>query len=140
MMSVHTLERSSFMITAILVGSALVFAQAWAPTGLPETTMPDPVQSRDVAFDAITAGRVQEAIERIEELLAQQPEDPALLINLGAAYLALGDYTRAADAYRRAAASEERYQLELADGRWIDSRVAARRALAALEGREIAVR
>jgi cytochrome c-type biogenesis protein CcmH/NrfG len=122
------------MIHAILVGSALTIAQAWAPIGLPETTLPDPVQSRDVAYDAISEGRADEAIARIEKLLAQQPDDAALLINLGAAHLAQGDHLRAAECYRRAAAASERYSLELADGTWMDSRRAARLALQSLEG------
>ena len=126
------------MINAILVGSALAFAQAWAPIGLPETTLPDTVQSRDVAYDALAAGRAEEAIARIEQLLAQQPEDPALLINLGAAHLAQGDQLRAADCYRRAAVAKERYSLELADGSWIDSRSAARRALKSIGGTVLA--
>ncbi len=128
------------MITTILVGSALALTQAWAPTGLPETTMPDTIDRRDVAFAEIATGQADRAITRLEQLLVQQPDDPALLINLGAALLGRGDLARAAEAYRRAAASPDRYPLELADGSWLDSRTAARRALRALEGRQLAAR
>lgn len=128
------------MITTILVGSALAIAQAWAPVGLPETTMPDTIDSQDVAFAQLAAGRSAEAIVRLEQMLVQQPDDPALLINLGAAHLDRGDLARAAEAYRRAVASPDRYSLELADGSWMDSRSAARRALRALEGRQLAAR
>lgn len=134
------------MISAFLIGSALVlaqagvFAQAGAPSGLPESTLPDSIQTRDVAFETLAAGHTEEAIGRIEQLLTQRPDDPALLINLGAAYLQQGDYRRAEDAYRRAVESDERYRLELADGSWVDSRRAARRALEALEGTALAAR
>ncbi len=127
------------MITVTLVASALAFAQAGA-SGLPQTTLPDPIGVEDVAYEALADGRAAEAIARIEALLAEQPDDPALLINLAAAYWQQGDYEMAAQAYRRAAETAERYDLELADGRWMDSRSVARQALARLESTQLATR
>lgn len=128
------------MFHATLVASALILAQAGAPSGLPKTTLPDQIVDGDVAYDALSDGRASEAIARIEALLAQQPEDPALLINLAAAHLQQGDDEMAAEAYRRAADSSARYELELADGSWADSRKLARRALALLERNQLATR
>ena len=128
------------MITATLVASALAFLQAGAPNALPGMTAPTDIVSEDVAFDALNDGRPDDAIAQIELLLAEQPESPALLINLAAAYLQRGDTERAITAYRRAANSKERYELELADGTWVDSRTLARHALADLRDSQLAIR
>ncbi|MFB0612694.1 tetratricopeptide repeat protein [Aurantiacibacter poecillastricola] len=90
-------------------------------------------ETRDVQYDALVSGETEAAIERLEDARADNPNDPALLINLGAAYAAVGDYAKAEEAYRAASVSEERYELELANGDWIDSRRAARMALLSLE-------
>lgn len=90
-------------------------------------------ETRDVEFDALVSGEAAAAIQRLEAARAENPDDPALLINLGAAYAATGDFAKAEEAYRAAFASEERYELELANGDWIDSRRAARMALLSLE-------
>ena len=58
--------------------------------------------------------------------------DPLALINLGTAYKMLGQKDRAAKLYRSAVASDERYDVQLSDGRWIDSRRAATLAMARL--------
>ena len=126
------------MITLISAG-ALAMLQI-GPMLVPGDRAPESVQSTDVAYDSLAQGRAQTAIEQIETLLAEQPEDPALLINLGAAHMQAGDYLAAADALRRAEASDVRYELELADGRWMDSRLAARRALQRLPQGTLAIR
>ena len=123
------------MITCILATSALVFTQAGAPNAAASITVTKEAPEQDVALDALTAGRMDEAIQRIDLLLEQQQEDPALLINLAAAHLSRGDYQSAADAYRRAAMSDDRYLVEVSDGSWVDSRFAALRALHQLERR-----
>jgi len=113
----------------IFAASALVLLQAGtAPAAATAAT-----EINDVAFEAIAAGRTSDAIDKIQQLLAEQPEDPALLINLAAAHLQRGEYEYAAQAYQRAVESDDRYRLELADGSWMDSRLAARRGLEALQ-------
>jgi len=87
------------------------------------------VQQKDVAYEAVAAGNNAQAIAALEARLREDPQDPATLINLGTVYARSGDAARAAQAFRAAMASDTRYQLELADGRWVDSRIAARRAL-----------
>ena len=59
-------------------------------------------------------------------------DDPAAQINLGTAMARLGRRDAARDHYRVALSSRDRYDLELADGRWMDSRAAARLAIARL--------
>lgn len=96
------------------------------------TTQPD-IETRDVEYDALVSGKARTAIAQLEQARAENPGDPALLINLGAAYAAVGEYSQAQQAYRDAIASEDRYELELANGDWIDSRRAARMALLSLD-------
>lgn len=86
----------------------------------------------DVGYEELAQNRPQDAIARIEAGHGAQSNDPAALINLGNAYARLGDTAKAMRYYRAAAASDEQYELELADGRWMDSRIAARRAITAL--------
>ena len=96
------------------------------------TTQPD-IETRNVEYDALVSGEARTAIAQLEQARAENPGDPALLINLGAAYAAVGDYALAQQAYRDAIASEDRYELELANGDWIDSRRAAQMALLSLD-------
>lgn len=96
------------------------------------TTQPD-IETHEVEYETIVAGEARQAIERLEAVRAENPGDPALLINLGAAYAAVGEYELAEQAYRDAIASDDRYELELANGDWIDSWHAARLALLSLK-------
>ena len=123
------------MLVNLTLGVVL-FAQAssMAIIGAPEGT-----ESQDVAYETLAAGEAQQAIANLEALRADNPGDPALLINLGSAYAELGDATKAAEYYRAAAESDIRYQLELADGSWVDSRRAARTALRNLEASRLAL-
>ena len=73
-----------------------------------------------------------EAFSRIEAGDSAQSQDPAALINLGNAYARVGMTQKALSHYRQAMESDTRYELELADGRWMDSRKAARKAYSAL--------
>lgn len=114
---------------ATLTTAILMIAQA-GPSAA--TTQPD-IETRDVEYERIVSGETREAIAQLEQARAENPEDPALLINLGAAYAAIGEYKLAEQAYRDAIASDDRYELELANGDWIDSRRAAQLALLSLE-------
>lgn len=98
---------------------------------------PEPaVQSVDVAYAELARGDTQGAIERIRANREVAATDPAALINLGAAHARLGKTRKAEKLYRAAIASPERYELELADGSWMDSRRAARLAIDKLEQNE----
>lgn len=82
----------------------------------------------DVAYDALADGRNQAAIEQMRNSELVKAGDPAALINLGTAYARVGMVEEARESFEAAAASEDRYMLELADGSWVDSRRAARMA------------
>lgn len=123
------------MFTLLLFGAmALADAENVAVLGAPEG-----VEQQDVAYDSLAAGEAREAVASLEALRAENPGDPALLINLGSAYAQLGDVARAEACFREAADSETRYQLELADGSWVDSRRAAQTALRQLRDRAVAL-
>lgn len=111
-MSFHRL-----MLSAVLIcGSAVA--------GQPGSTM---------STDAIAKGDYRQAVAELRQGTVAEVNDPARLINLGTAYARLGDVNRASEAFRRAMYSDTRYDLELADGSVVDSREAARMALAHLE-------
>jgi len=99
----------------------------------------DEVVYVDVAYGEIAQGRNQAAVARIlaDRTLA---DDPAALINLGTASARMGDFDKAQTYFRAAMASENRTNLQLADGRWMDSRRAARIALDSLSQRSLAAR
>jgi uncharacterized protein HemY len=95
----------------------------------------------DVAYEQLRDGDNAAAIRHLEECRDEDRNDPARLINLGAAYARDGRRAEAETMFRAAMASDDHYWLELADGRWLDSRKAARLALARLDGdRALAVR
>jgi len=83
---------------------------------------------RDVAYQELAQGQSQDAVAKLEEKLRSDRNDPAALINLGTAYARLGRADQALRMYNAAVASDQRYELELGDGRWMDSRDAAMRA------------
>lgn len=88
----------------------------------------------DVAYHQLVAGEPAAALERID---ATDTTEPAVLINKGSALALLGRTDAARASYRAALASREQYYLELADGRWVDSRDAAKRALQMLDRGQI---
>ncbi len=83
----------------------------------------------DVAYEELATGQAEQAIARIRANRQIESNDPSALINLGTAHARLGRTSEARDFYMAAIASSERHDLQLADGRWMDSRRAARLAL-----------
>ena len=101
---------------------------AAALTSLPADQKSDQqreIERQDVAYEEMVKGETQEAIAKILASDAYSQGDPAALINLGTAYAAIGDHAKAREALSAAMNSDESYTLQLADGRWIDSRRAA---------------
>jgi len=88
-----------------------------------------------VASDALVAGRTTDAIRELQVANVEQAADPSRLINLGTAYARMGDYQKASRAYYAAINSDAHYDLQVAGGVTMDSRDAARRALANLVSR-----
>lgn len=122
---------------ASLIFASLMFAQAVQPAITVEST----AERSDVAYRELNQQRPADAIERIVSNRSLEADDPAALINLGTANARLGRPDAALDHYRAALVSRQRYDLELADGRWVDSRAAARLAIKMLnDGSVLALR
>ncbi len=85
-----------------------------------------------VAYAELRAGENHAAVAKLTGETNLDARDPSRLINLGTAYARLGRTSDAVAAYDAALASPIRYDLELADGRYVDSRWAARTARANL--------
>ena len=123
-------------MAGMLLIAGLMFAQtpsAITVEGQPQTDL--------VGYQALSAGRPELAIERISADPVTSASDPAALINLGTAYARTGDHGAAMARYQAALTSRDRYDLELADGRWLDSRAAARLAMVMLrKGEALALR
>ena len=122
---------------ATLILAGLMFAQAAQPAITVEST-PDRLE---VGYRELVQQRPADAIERINANRSLESDDPAARINLGTAKARLGAKSAAVDDYRAALASRQRYDLELADGTWMDSRAAARLAIRMLDkGETLALR
>lgn len=89
--------------------------------------------SPELAAGTISAGHADRAIATLEKASAADPQDAAVLINLGIAYAQTGDEVRAREAFQQALACEEVIELETADGSATDSRRLAKKALKMLE-------
>ncbi len=90
----------------------------------------------EVAYDDIATDRNASAIARIETMDDGHEDSAARLINLGIAYARNGQPDRARELLTRAVHAE-RFDLETGEGRWVDSRKLALRALAALDRGEL---
>lgn len=96
------------------------------------TEILSPPTEVDVAYEELREGDNAAAIRQLEECRDVDCDDPARLINLGTAYLRDGRSAEAEAMFRAAMKSDQRW-LELADGRWLDSRAAAQLALTRLQ-------
>lgn len=97
-------------------------------------------ETREVAYEELVDGDARAAVVRLEAELQDNPGDPAILINLASAHSLLGNYDAAQSYYRAARDADEGYQLELANGRWADSREVATLGLASVEFEALAAR
>ncbi len=111
---------------------AIAMATAAAPAGAQEYFGRPDAEQLPVAYADMQAGRTDAALDTLAQPRGVDAADPSRLINLGAALARKGRYNDAAAQYRAAMASDIRYELELADGRWMDSRAAAKLALSRL--------
>lgn len=111
------------LMTAALLGQSAFSLAVETPTA---------DKAQDVAYEELAGGRSGAALRKLETSDAVRAGDPAALINLGTAYAGAGLTAKAIASYRAAIASHDRYDLELADGSWMDSRLAARTALSRL--------
>ena len=110
------------MIVTMLLAGALVVE---APTAKSHFPMNE-IEHVDVAYPQLMQGRNDEAIARIRANKALASDDPAAMINLAAAYARKGMNREALACYEAAITSRDRFELQMSDGQWIDSRRAAR--------------
>ena len=124
------------------MSTALLFAGAFlAQSAVPVVTVTGSAnrierERVDVAYEEVRQGRNEAAIARIMRNRELDADDPAAMINMGTAYARMGRESDARVCFIRAIASRERYDLELADGQWMDSRRAARKAHELLRSQE----
>lgn len=118
---------------------ALAFATPVGAQSIIVVTGPQAdAEALPVAYAELKAGDNRAAVAKLTAETNVDARDPSRLINLGTAYARLGRTDDAAAAYTAALGSPIRYDLELANGRYVDSRWAARTALANLtEGRPL---
>lgn len=88
--------------------------------------------AKAIGYDALAVGDNQRAIDDMMSGSVSR-HDPAFLLNLGQAYARSGRVTEARELFRRAARKRETVDLVLADGRVVDSKLAARQALATVQ-------
>ena len=112
-----------------MIGSMILASAALASATVPVEVSAPRAEAADVAFDELRAGQAQAAIQRIRANRAVEADDPSALSTLGAAHARSGQAEQARGYYLAAVASRQRYDVELADGRWMDSRRAARLAI-----------
>ncbi|WP_374526097.1 hypothetical protein [Sphingopyxis sp.] len=111
-----------------LAFAAPAAAQSIVVTGSDE----DGLAPVSVAYEELKAGQNQAAVDKLTHSSLEHG-DPSRLINLGTAYARLGQRDDARAAYEAAITSSIRYDVELAGGTYMDSRWAARTALANLD-------
>lgn len=123
----------------LLATIAIAFASPVAAQSIVVVTAPQTDETvLPVAYAELKAGDNQAAITKLTGETTLDARDPSRLINLGTAYARVGRTADAATAYDAAISSPIRYDLELASGRYVDSRWAARTARANLsEGRPL---
>ena len=112
-------------VSALIAG--LMLAQAVAPAITVEGEG-EGAGRIDVAYVELSEGRAADARAKLDGTRAVVQGDPSALINLGTAYARLGQGDKAQALYRAAISSRTRYDLQLSDGSWLDSRRAARLA------------
>ena len=120
--------------------ATLLFAPLLMAQAVTNDIVDQQVETTEVAYEELMAGDYEAAIVVLEAALEDHPGDPAILINLGSAHSALGNQDLAQRYYRAARASDEHYEMELADGRWLDSRDVAAMAMGTVEVRSLASR
>lgn len=118
---------------SVMLLTALALAQSAPLVAAPSHVVNTQPAQLEVGYQELVAGDARAAVARIEAQRGIRSDEPAVLINAGTAYARLGQLDKAKQAFRAAARSNNRYQLELADGRWMDSRQAALLAMGRLE-------
>ena len=117
------------VIGAFVAGSMVTAAQA-EPNMTGEIAYP----KESIGYEALMQGDNARAVSQIMSSEGVSRNDPARLLNLGRAYARMGRTEDAARVFQTALQSDS-VDLVLADGRVMNSKVAARQAVANLQTR-----
>jgi Flp pilus assembly protein TadD len=118
------------LLGALVAGTISVAAQAKS-----EATGENSYPKGSIGYEALMRGDNARAISQIISSEQVSKHDPAKLLNLGRAYARMGMTEQAAGYFKAAMQVRESVELVLADGRVMDSKVAARAAYANLQRR-----
>ncbi|WP_295493289.1 tetratricopeptide repeat protein [Sphingorhabdus sp. EL138] len=118
------------LLGALVAGTISVAAQAKS-----EATGEISYPKGSIGYEALMRGDNARAISQIITSEQVSKHDPAKLLNLGRAYARMGMTEQAAGYFKAAMQVRESVELVLADGRVMDSKVAARAAYANLQRR-----
>jgi Flp pilus assembly protein TadD len=88
--------------------------------------------AKAIGYTALSSGDNQQAIDDLLNGHISR-HDPGFLLNLGQAYARSGRLAEAREMFRRAARKRDAMDLVLADGRVVNSKLAARQALATVQ-------
>lgn len=119
------------MFLAALALSLGASAQAGAAPA--QDIAQDIAGSADLAVAPLMAQRSEEAIAILEQSRRSNPEDPAVLINLGIAYAQAGKEAAARTLFTAALTKRATFDLAISSGQVTDSRQLARRAIRMLD-------
>lgn len=115
--------------------SMLVIALAGVANAQPQASGEIGYSRGSLGYDALMAGDNSRAIVQIMANEKPSRNDPARLINLGQAYARTGRIAEAARLFQAAIQSRQQIDLILSDGSVVNSREAAKQALAKLQSR-----
>lgn len=130
------------------MSTKVIAIAALAALGMAAPGFAQPAQNRAAAteigyeagalgYAALLKGDYPAALEQMQAAEKQVSlaarRDPARLINMGLAYAKMGDAESARTQYQAAIDAPASFDIILSDGRVMDSRVAARRALRRLD-------
>lgn len=116
-----------------LTALAIALAAATPASDSAQSNFASNDQAEQLGAVSLANGNELRAIRALEKQLEANPDDPALLINLGIAHATLGDEDKARQLFKAAMESRERIELETADGYAMDSRRLARKAIGMLD-------
>lgn len=118
------------LVGALLAGTMVSTAQA-EPNASGEISYP----KGSIGYEALMRGDNERAVSQIMTSEQVSKHDPAKLLNLGRAYARMGQTEQAVGYFKAAMQAREGVDLVLADGRVMNSKVAASKAYADLQTR-----
>ena len=118
------------LVSALIAGTMGTAVHA-APSKTGEISYP----KESIGYEALMRGDNERAVFQIMANEQVSSGDPAKLLNLGSAYARMGHTDEAAKMFKAVLDSRDSFDLVLADGSVMNSKVAARKAYASLQRR-----